>query len=352
MDLAYTSAAELAGLIRSRAVSPVEVMRATLERIERSQPVLNAFITIGADAAMAAAREAEAAVMRGDIARAAAWRAGGGEGPDPDRRSSHHLGFADLQGPRPRARRRRGGATEAGGRHRGRQDHDAGIRPAMPDAGAAVRAHAQRLARGSQFGRFERRVGGRGCRGARADRGRHRWRRIDAHSRGLQRRRRIQAGARRGAAGIRAGRVRQHLLHHADDAHGAGHRADARCDGGDRPARSAHHGPTEGRFRGRRAAGRSEGTAHRLAHAAGEFRGRGRGVVSLRGRAGSVRRAWRGGVGTDGSVRESRGGVVRQQRRLPHGAVRSSSEAAPRDHVSDLRAADGPGGELLRGGTL
>ena len=46
MDLAYTSAAELAGLIRSRAVSPVEVMRATLERIERSQPVLNAFITI------------------------------------------------------------------------------------------------------------------------------------------------------------------------------------------------------------------------------------------------------------------------------------------------------------------
>ena len=47
MDLAYTSAAELAGLIRSRAVSPVEVMRATLERIERSQPTLNAFITIG-----------------------------------------------------------------------------------------------------------------------------------------------------------------------------------------------------------------------------------------------------------------------------------------------------------------
>jgi aspartyl-tRNA(Asn)/glutamyl-tRNA(Gln) amidotransferase subunit A len=65
MDLAYTSAAELAGLIRGRAVSPVEVMRTTLERIERSQPVLNAFITIGADAAMAAAHEAEAAVMRG-----------------------------------------------------------------------------------------------------------------------------------------------------------------------------------------------------------------------------------------------------------------------------------------------
>ena len=116
-------------------------------------------------------------------ARAAAWRAGRGEGPDPDRRSSHHLGLADLQGPRARARRGRGGATEAGGRHRGRQDDDAGIRPAMPDPGAAVRPHAQRLARGSQFRRFERRLGGRGCRGTRADRGRHRWRRIDAHSR-------------------------------------------------------------------------------------------------------------------------------------------------------------------------
>jgi aspartyl-tRNA(Asn)/glutamyl-tRNA(Gln) amidotransferase subunit A len=63
--VAYTSAADLAGLIRSRAVSPVEVMRATLDRIECSQPVLNAFITIVADVAMQQARSAEAAVMQG-----------------------------------------------------------------------------------------------------------------------------------------------------------------------------------------------------------------------------------------------------------------------------------------------
>ena len=64
-EFAYTSAADLAGLIRSRAVSPVEVMRATLARIECSQPVLNAFITIAAEAAMERARAAEAAVMQG-----------------------------------------------------------------------------------------------------------------------------------------------------------------------------------------------------------------------------------------------------------------------------------------------
>jgi aspartyl-tRNA(Asn)/glutamyl-tRNA(Gln) amidotransferase subunit A len=65
MDLTYTSAAELAGLIRSRAVSPVEVVRTALDRIERSQPVYNAFITIAADSAMEQARAAEADVMRG-----------------------------------------------------------------------------------------------------------------------------------------------------------------------------------------------------------------------------------------------------------------------------------------------
>ncbi len=65
-DLAYTPAAELAVMIRARALSPVELMRATLDRIERGQAVLNAFITVGADQAMAAARAAEAAVMRGD----------------------------------------------------------------------------------------------------------------------------------------------------------------------------------------------------------------------------------------------------------------------------------------------
>ena len=65
IDLAFTPAAELARLIRNREVSPVELMRATLARIEQSQPALNAFITIAAEPAMAAAKDAEAAVMRG-----------------------------------------------------------------------------------------------------------------------------------------------------------------------------------------------------------------------------------------------------------------------------------------------
>ncbi len=65
-DIAFTSASDLAAMIRNREVSPVEVISSTLSRIEQSQPELNAFITIAADSAMQAAGEAEAKVMRGD----------------------------------------------------------------------------------------------------------------------------------------------------------------------------------------------------------------------------------------------------------------------------------------------
>ncbi|MBV9967409.1 MAG: amidase, partial [Alphaproteobacteria bacterium] len=65
-DLGYASAAELAELIARREVSPVEVIDGVLERIEKTQPTINAFITVCAEEARAAAKQAEAAVMRGD----------------------------------------------------------------------------------------------------------------------------------------------------------------------------------------------------------------------------------------------------------------------------------------------
>ena len=50
---------ELAERIRDRELSPLEVTQALLERIERLQPTLNAYITVMADAALADARAAE-----------------------------------------------------------------------------------------------------------------------------------------------------------------------------------------------------------------------------------------------------------------------------------------------------
>src|SRR5271156_5806251 len=65
-ELAFTSAAQLAELVARKEVSPVELVDAALDRIGKSQPTLNAFITVCAEEARAAAWEAEAAVMLGD----------------------------------------------------------------------------------------------------------------------------------------------------------------------------------------------------------------------------------------------------------------------------------------------
>jgi Asp-tRNA(Asn)/Glu-tRNA(Gln) amidotransferase A subunit family amidase len=65
-DVCARSAASLAAAIARREVSPVEVVEATLARIARLQPALNAFVTVTAEEALAAARRAEERVMRGD----------------------------------------------------------------------------------------------------------------------------------------------------------------------------------------------------------------------------------------------------------------------------------------------
>lgn len=65
-DLAYTSATELARMIARRETSPVEAVDLLLARIEQTQPTINAFITICAEEARAAAKMAEAAILRGD----------------------------------------------------------------------------------------------------------------------------------------------------------------------------------------------------------------------------------------------------------------------------------------------
>jgi aspartyl-tRNA(Asn)/glutamyl-tRNA(Gln) amidotransferase subunit A len=64
-DLCDVPATELAPLIRRRAVSPVEVTQAVLARIQDVNPAINAYCTITAETALAAARQAEDALTRG-----------------------------------------------------------------------------------------------------------------------------------------------------------------------------------------------------------------------------------------------------------------------------------------------
>ena len=65
-DLGFTPATELVAAIRQRQLSPLEIVDAILARIEGLNPQLNAYLAVDTEGARRAAREAEAAVMRGD----------------------------------------------------------------------------------------------------------------------------------------------------------------------------------------------------------------------------------------------------------------------------------------------
>jgi Asp-tRNA(Asn)/Glu-tRNA(Gln) amidotransferase A subunit family amidase len=65
-DLDFATATGLVEALRARSLSPVELLDHVLARAERLQPTLNAFVTLDAEGARAAAQVAEQALMRGE----------------------------------------------------------------------------------------------------------------------------------------------------------------------------------------------------------------------------------------------------------------------------------------------
>src|SRR6202790_1215668 len=66
MTTAVTTISELGRRLRRREVSAVEITQERLERVERLNPALNAFITVMAESALAEARGAEVEILRGE----------------------------------------------------------------------------------------------------------------------------------------------------------------------------------------------------------------------------------------------------------------------------------------------
>src|SRR5712671_5250469 len=64
-DATWLSLSEASRLVRDKKISPVELTKSCLNRIERLNPKLNAFITVPAESALAQAREAETEIQRG-----------------------------------------------------------------------------------------------------------------------------------------------------------------------------------------------------------------------------------------------------------------------------------------------
>ncbi|MBF6600746.1 MAG: amidase [Dehalococcoidia bacterium] len=65
-EIAWMPATEMREAIRQKRLSPVEVTQALLERIDALNPALTAYVLVTPEMALAAARAAEAAVMRGE----------------------------------------------------------------------------------------------------------------------------------------------------------------------------------------------------------------------------------------------------------------------------------------------
>ncbi len=68
-ELAFLPATEMAQRIRSREISPVDLVRLFLERIEHIDPSVGAYVTVVGQRAMARAKSAEEALMSGDVSQ-------------------------------------------------------------------------------------------------------------------------------------------------------------------------------------------------------------------------------------------------------------------------------------------
>ena len=196
LDLLYTPAAELAGRIRRKELSPVELVDAVLARIGAMQPTVNAFITVTAETARAEAKAAEQAVMEGrplgplhgipfsvkDLTPTAGVRTTMGSAIFAD-----HVPAEDAV---PVARARAAGAILVGKT----TTPEFGHKPL--DRRAPVRPHGQSVGSQPDLRRLERWRSGGGLARHGTARLRHRWRRLGPHPGGMLWHRRPQGDAR------------------------------------------------------------------------------------------------------------------------------------------------------------
>ena len=124
MELAFLSAVEQARLVRGGEVSSVELVELYLDRIERLDPELNAFVTVCADEALQPPRR-----PRRDTRRRAVPRSPDrGQGSRRDRRHPDDVLLTRLRRLRPGLRHRGRATPPRGGLRDRREDEHAGVR--------------------------------------------------------------------------------------------------------------------------------------------------------------------------------------------------------------------------------
>ena len=177
MELAFLSAVEQARLIRAGEASSVELVQLCLERIERIDPALNAFVTVCGDEALAAARAADSTPARRTLPRSSDR----GQGPRRDRGHSDDVLVARVRRLRPGLRHGRRPPDPRRGIRDRREDEHARVRHRRVHGVRPQRGDSQPLEPRSHARRVERRCGSGRFRRPRADRPRDGWRRLDPH---------------------------------------------------------------------------------------------------------------------------------------------------------------------------
>ena len=192
-------------MVRAGEVSPTELVRLCLERIERLDPQLNSFRKVFAEQALLEAEQAEARLKGGeerpllgvpiaikdevDVA---------GEVDDLRHRRLHRAGQGRL---------RDGAAPARGGRDRRRHDPAAGAGDLRLHRVGDLGRHPQPLEPAAHAGRLQRRLRRGGRRRAGADRLGRRRRRLDPHPRRLLRPLRAEAVSAAGSRWRRSSRT-------------------------------------------------------------------------------------------------------------------------------------------------
>ena len=220
MNPAELTAVEARRLIGARELSSLELVEACIAQIERIDPAVNAMVVRADDRARQEARDADAAVRRGEPLGALHGLPVAIKDIQDTAGIRTTYGSETLREQRTCGRLRHRCADSRGWRNRHRQDQRAGVQHRREHSQSPVRRHGQSVRRRAHVWRLIGRFGRCGCDEHGAARHGLRSRRQPAHSCLLQRRGRVSGDAWRRAERTAHDHADQLQRAGADGAHG------------------------------------------------------------------------------------------------------------------------------------
>ena len=184
-DILSWSAADIAALYRSKRVSPVEVVTATFDRIDRLDRLYNAFVVIDREGALRDALASEERWRRGEPSGTPRWIARNGQGPRSGEGDANAAWLAHDQSGTERGRRSAGCANASARRRFLGEDNDVGVRLEGGHGQSTHGSNSQSMGCALHIRREQRWRRSRGGIGPGNTASGDRWRRLHPHSREL-----------------------------------------------------------------------------------------------------------------------------------------------------------------------